>query len=247
LFFQAILLTENHHLIEFPSLLLPEGVENGSVINFHAVRNYSEESRVEREFWQLQDTILKEFGSFIPKSPLIKATRVKHTEISIEWEPLDLGRIEFHGIDVYKNVNRMFNKIPPDSTCVKFTGLLTDQEYEFQIVFKTSAGELTSNRVKVRTLGLDNFSCLRVAFGVFDRVWLVEELKQVILRLGASVAEEVDLETTHLVCESLAGPMYKAALQANIPVVAPEWIDTCVKEKKVAPCGPYYVKRKDNY
>ena len=59
---QAILLTEDHHLIEFPSLLLPPGVSSGSIVNISVTRNYEQELVQSQEFWELQEAILKEFG-----------------------------------------------------------------------------------------------------------------------------------------------------------------------------------------
>ncbi|CAH1762156.1 11381_t:CDS:2 [Entrophospora sp. SA101] len=64
----AILLTEDHHLIEFPSLLLPPGVSSGSIVNVSVNRNYEQEAAQSREFWLLQEAILKEFGQNPPES-----------------------------------------------------------------------------------------------------------------------------------------------------------------------------------
>nr|CAG8477498.1 6400_t:CDS:2 [Entrophospora candida] len=58
----------DHHLIEFPSLLLPPGVSSGSIVNVSVNRNYEQEAAQSREFWLLQEAILKEFGQNPPES-----------------------------------------------------------------------------------------------------------------------------------------------------------------------------------
>ncbi|CAO3600239.1 unnamed protein product [Absidia cylindrospora] len=59
----AILLTEDHHLIEFPSLLLPNGVASGSIVNISVSRNTSEEERKMNEFWDWKTLFLKNLAT----------------------------------------------------------------------------------------------------------------------------------------------------------------------------------------
>ncbi|CAJ0755796.1 18271_t:CDS:2 [Entrophospora sp. SA101] len=80
----AILLTEEHHLIEFPSLLLPPGVSSGSIVNINVARNYEQESAQSRDFWSLQEAILKD-DNIKPKSKqelieIIKRIGAKYEE-----------------------------------------------------------------------------------------------------------------------------------------------------------------------
>ncbi|CAJ0748399.1 23810_t:CDS:2, partial [Entrophospora sp. SA101] len=80
----AILLTEEHHLIEFPSLLLPPGVSSGSIVNINVARNYEQESAQSRDFWSLQEAILKEFGeNSSPGSDKIRNKLENLTDINI--------------------------------------------------------------------------------------------------------------------------------------------------------------------
>ncbi len=67
--YSQILLGERAHLIEFPSILLPPGATTGSIVNIAVHQNYSEEQKREKEFWDLQDAILKEFGGASPEPP----------------------------------------------------------------------------------------------------------------------------------------------------------------------------------
>lgn len=64
-----ILLGERAHLIEFPSILLPPGATTGSIVNIAVYQNHSEEQKREKEFWDLQDAILNEFGQASPEPP----------------------------------------------------------------------------------------------------------------------------------------------------------------------------------
>ncbi|KAJ1912834.1 hypothetical protein H4219_005452 [Mycoemilia scoparia] len=68
----AILLTSNNQLIEFPSYLLPPGVQPGSVINLQLSRNISQEEQQRQALREVQEHILKEFGTSLPKPPVLR-------------------------------------------------------------------------------------------------------------------------------------------------------------------------------
>ncbi|CAH1761207.1 14572_t:CDS:2, partial [Entrophospora sp. SA101] len=153
----AILLTEEHHLIEFPSLLLPPGVSSGSIVNINVARNYEQESAQSRDFWSLQEAILKEFGE--NSSP---------------------------GSDKIRNK-------------------------------------------------LENLTDINICFGN-----LVDELIEIIKRIGAKYEEHVGPDTTHLICNAQGGIEYQRAIEGNIPIVKPEWLVACEKAGKIL-ASPYYL------
>lgn len=62
LLIQAILIGERASLIEFPALLLPQGVTLGSVVDIRVTRNDGEEQKHREEFVALQDDILQMYG-----------------------------------------------------------------------------------------------------------------------------------------------------------------------------------------
>lgn len=62
----AILIGERASLIEFPSLLLPQDVASGSIVNISVSRNLNEERRKKDDFAQLQHDILQSFGRDLP-------------------------------------------------------------------------------------------------------------------------------------------------------------------------------------
>ncbi|RGB34369.1 hypothetical protein C1646_760640 [Rhizophagus diaphanus] len=108
----AILLTEDHHLIEFPSLLLPPGVTSGSIVNIGVNRNYDQEEAQSKEFWELQEAILKEFGRNKPESPRLHIKQITQTSVILEWEPLVLHQAKLKALNIYRNGERLSQHAP---------------------------------------------------------------------------------------------------------------------------------------
>ncbi|ORZ14983.1 hypothetical protein BCR41DRAFT_306411 [Lobosporangium transversale] len=239
----TILLTEDHHLIEFPSLLLPKGVSAGSVVNISVNRDLEEEQRRRDEFWALQDEILDQFGKNPPKTPTLRVLSLTQSTCILEWDPLVLNQASLRSLDVYKNGVKQGHSIanPFHTTKYKLQGLEIDHEYSFQIGIKTSAGALWSNEVKARTHTLENLTGTNICFGVFESEAALEECKRLIVEIGGKWTEEVGVETTHLLCHVQGGNEYEAALQQSIPIVKPEWLKACVEHKKLQAALPYYL------
>jgi NAD-dependent DNA ligase len=239
----AILLTEDHHLIEFPSLLLPNGVTSGSVVNISVLRNLEEEERQAEEFWNLEEAILEDYGTKSPQPPVLCAKTVTQTSVTLEWEPLVLENASLRSLDIYKNNAKLTqHHIPAGINFVKLSGLDVDQSYEFHVVIKTSAGAYTSNKVQVRTHKMDNLTGIHVAFGGFEvSEPAVTDLKELIDKISAKWSDEVTSDTTHLLAQVPGGSNYERALQLSIPIVKPEWIVQCEKNRKIQPALPYYI------
>lgn len=104
---QAILLTEDHHLIEFPSLLLPKGVTSGSIVNIAVSRNIPEEEKKMKEFWELQEAILATFGQDEPEVPVVRVKNITQTSLILEWDPLLLHTAKLRSLDIYKNGTKL--------------------------------------------------------------------------------------------------------------------------------------------
>ncbi|CAG8513308.1 7354_t:CDS:2 [Acaulospora morrowiae] len=244
----AILLTEDHHLIEFPSLLLPPGVTSGSIVNISVNRNYNQEALQRKEFWELQEAILAEFGRNSPEPPKLHVKHVTQTSVIIEWESLCLYQANLKFLDIYRNGARLSQHVPPGINYVKLSGLELDTEYEFHISIKTTAGVFVSNKVKVRTHTLENLTGINVCFGLFyepqdgsDGGLTKQELKEILKRIGARYSEQVGPDTTHLLCNAQGSSEYQKALDGSIPIVKPEWLVACEKEGKMQPALPYYL------
>ncbi|KAG0227710.1 Chitin synthase, class 5 [Actinomortierella wolfii] len=239
----VILLTEDHHLIEFPSLLLPKGVTAGSIVNISVNRNLDEEQRRREEFWALQDEILEQFGTNPPKAPTLRVVALTQSTCILEWDQLVLNAASLRSLKVFKNGVRHGPPIanPFHTNQVKVSGLDINHEYSFFIELRTSAGTLKSNEVRARTHTLDNLSGINVCFGVFESDKDLEECKQLVEQIGGHWTDEVGIETTHLLCHVQGGYNYEAALQQSIPIVKPEWLRACVEQKKLQAALPYYL------
>lgn len=101
------MLTEDHHLIEFPSLLLPKGVTSGSIVNIAVSRNLPEEKKKMNEFLELQETILAKFGNEEPEVPVVRVKDITQTSLILEWNPLLLHTAKLRSLDIYKNGTKL--------------------------------------------------------------------------------------------------------------------------------------------
>lgn len=109
-----------------------------------------------------------------------------------------------------------------------------DHEYEFYVVIKTTSGSLQSNKVAVRTHKMDNLTGIKVAFGTFEEPEpAVTELKELVERMNATWSDEVDADTTHLLAQLPGGSNYEKAMRYSIPIVKPDWLVQCDRNKKI--------------
>ncbi|KAI9202270.1 BRCT domain-containing protein [Polychytrium aggregatum] len=238
----AILLSPDHHLIEFPATILPEGVTTGSIVNVTIERNKEEETRQRDEFESIQDSIFQEYST-PPEAPEISVKSVTQTSITIQWKPLVLHSASLRGIDVYRKAQKLNIAVPPEATSCKLGGLDVNQEYQIWIIIRTSAGSFTSNKLNVKTHTLDNLTGVNVCFGMFANEGDVSSLVDMLSRIGATYTEELSPDNTHMICTIPRGPKYEMALEWNIPVVSPEFLKACVNQGKIQPAHSYYVAK----
>ncbi|KAJ1976724.1 hypothetical protein H4R34_003867 [Dimargaris verticillata] len=244
----AMLLTDENHLIEFPSLLLPEGVTSGSIINIEVRQNVTEELRQREKFQALQEQIVQEFGSKVPEVPHLNVRSVTQTAITLEWDPLVLYSANLHQLILYRDGVKLSQQIPlvdsrdkSPNHLFKVSGLDVNHEYQFRLEMRTSAGHYFSNTCKTKTHSLDNLTGIHVAFGDYESDAEVESLKTCIERIGASWSEDVSIDTTHVLCRTARGPKYEQAVHLNIPIVKPDWLIACETNKKLQPALSYYL------
>jgi NAD-dependent DNA ligase len=108
-----------------------------------------------------------------------------------------------------------------------------DQEYEFHVVMKTTCGNYESNTVKALTHTLNNLTGICVTFGTFHDGINLPEIKELVEKMGASYTEEIGIETTHLIAQVPGGSNYDYAVEHSIPVVKPDWVVQCDRNKKI--------------
>lgn len=122
----------------------------------------------------------------------------------------------------------------------KISGLAVDTEYSFHLVLRTSGGTYSSNTLTVRTQKMTDLTGITVTPGVLP-AQLREALETAVERIGAKMADTVRIDTTHFVCTEGRGHEWERALEMNIPVVRPEWIEGCEREGKIVGVRGYYL------
>ncbi len=179
----AILLGENAHLIEFPSLLLPPNCQPGSIISVSCTRDTSSEKARLKSFNSLQSNILKTFGESIPTTPKLSLKNVTQTSVVLEWNKLDLATSKLIGLTICRNGQRLTSiPNPLTNTSTKLSGLDLDTEYDFHLVLTTSAGTFNSEHVKVRTHKITDTSGIWWVFSYINIMRHIDGLSQCLLR-----------------------------------------------------------------
>jgi len=247
----AILLGERAHLIEFPSILLPAGATTGSIVNIAVHRNVAEEKRRDSEFWSLQRDIYDTFGVNVPKPPKLELRNVTQTSVTLEWPQLHLSTAKLRSLDIYRNGVRLAAiPQPVTNTSTKLSGLELNTEYTFQLILRTTAGTFPSNLIRVHTHTMTNTSGISVCFGNVQDEEILEDAKAALQEMRAKWSDKIQIDTTHFVCTTPAGPgspnigpsvEYQRALQLSLPVVQPQWILACAQNRKMMPISQFYL------
>lgn len=127
-----------------------------------------------------------------------------------------------------------------EMTQTKLSGLQINMEYSYYLVLKTSGGTFTSNTVTVKTHEMTNLTGICVTPGVLPPP-LRTSLEAAVERIGAKMTETIQLHTTHFICTEPRGDQWQKAVDTNIPVVRPEWIEGCEREGKLVGVRSYYL------
>jgi len=122
----------------------------------------------------------------------------------------------------------------------KISGLGLNTEYSFFLVLRTSGGTFTSNTLTVKTHTMENLTGITVTPGVLPPP-LRESLESAVERIDAKIADTVRIDTTHFVCTEPRGDAWQKAVEMNIPVVRPEWVEGCEREGKLVGVRAYYL------
>lgn len=174
---------------------------------------------------------------------------VTQTSVTLEWPSLDLATSKLRSLDIYRNGQRLAAiPAPLQNTSTKLSGLDVQSEYTFQLILRTTAGTFPSNVVKVRTHAISDTSGISVCFGNVQDSVLLESAKLALNEMKAKWSDRIQIDTTHFVCTTPAptpsgasaagnsssnpGVEYQKALQLSIPIVQPQWVLACLREKK---------------
>lgn len=237
----AILLTSDHHLIEFPSLLLPNGIHAGSIIDLSVAQNLDKEKEEQSAFTSLQQEIRTLFAQHAPSTPELSIRNTTQTSVVLEWNLLDLATADMRSLSLYKNGSKL-GKIPnATTTTTKLSGLALDTEYTFQLVLKTTAGTFKSPNLKVKTHKMTNLTGLNIC-ALNLKADELASLTAILERLGAKPPHnKVRIDTTHVVTTRGVGEEYKKAQNMNIPIVIPDFLEACEAEGRLMRAGQYYL------
>lgn len=159
----------------------------------------------------------------------------------LEWDKIELATADLRSLSLYRNGAKA-GVIPQDKgiQATKVSGLAVDTEYVFHLVLRTSAGQYTSEKLAVKTHKMTDLSGITVTPGVLAPP-LRESLSGAVERIGAKIAETVRIDTTHFVCTEGRGHEWEKAVDMNIPVVRPEWIEGCEREGRIVGVRGYYL------
>ena len=70
---------------------------------------------------------------------------------------------------------------------------------------------------------------------------LRESLEVAVERIGGRIVDSVRIDTTHFVCTEGRGRDWEKAVEMNIPVVRPEWVEGCEREGRIVGVRGYYL------
>ena len=159
----------------------------------------------------------------------------------LEWNKIDLATADLRSLSLYRNGAKV-GVIPQDKgiQATKVSGLAVDTEYTFHLILRTSAGQYSSEKLVVKTHKMTDLSGITVTPGILPAP-LRESLGGAIERIGAKIAENVRIDTTHFVCTEGRGREWEKAGEMNIAVVRPEWVEGCEREGRIVGVRGYYL------
>ncbi|KAJ5663133.1 Fibronectin type III [Penicillium longicatenatum] len=237
----AVLLTQDNRIIEFPSVLLPNNISSGSIVDINVARNHAAETANVNAFQSLQKRILNTYGVKTPSPPILRLRNATQTSLVLEWDPIDLATASLKSLSLYRN-NSKAGSIPRplETRSTKISGLAIHAEYTFHLVLRTTAGTYQSEKLTCRTHKMTDLSGITVTPGILDPA-RKEALGATLERIGGKMIDSVRIDTTHFVCAEGRGPLWEKAVEMNIPVVVPEWVDACESEGTIAGVRGYYL------
>ena len=234
-------LTRRGAQIEFPSILLPPDISSGSIVDITVGRNAASESTAEAAFTALQERIYAAFGAAEPETPVLRCRNATQTSVVLEWDPVVLATADLVSLALYRNGQKAGNIPRPLAMhSTKISGLAVDTGYEFHLVLRTSAGTLASDRVAVRTHKMTDLSGVTITTGILPAA-ARDALARAVTRIGARLVDGVRIDTTHFVTTEGRGVQWEKAVEMNIPVVRPEWVDACEHNGRILGVTKFYL------
>lgn len=245
----ALLLTKDHHLIEFPTILLPNGVKAGSIVKIKCDQDLDTELEELNKFQEIQNEILTTFGKNLPQQPRLKIKNVTQTSCVLEWAPVELGTASLKNLILLKDGKKL-GAIPQPLTnrTTKLSGLPIDKTFQFQLKLDTTAGVYLSETIEVTTHKMTDLSGINACLGdiAANDQFTVDDIQDTLRAMGANhpAQDKVRVDTTHFIAtrENKQNPEFLKANEMNIPIIRPEWLKACERERRIVGVRDFYVK-----
>lgn len=220
---------------------MPPNISSGSIVDITVSRNLFSEQKDQANFLALQDSIHSSFGVSQPAAPILRCRNATQTSVVLEWDPIQLATADIISLSLFRNGQKAGNIPQPNiMQSTKISGLGVDTEYTFHLVLRTTAGTYNSERVMVRTHKMTDLSGITITPGILPPQ-LRDSLTRAIERIGAKIADSVRIDTTHFVTTEGHGSAWEKAVEMNIPVVRPEWIEGCEAGGRIVGVRQYYL------
>lgn len=159
----------------------------------------------------------------------------------LEWDPIELATADLMSLSLYRNGQKAGNiPRPLNMHSTKISGLAVDTEYVFHLVLRTSAGTFSSEQVAVRTHKMTDLSGVTITAGILSGT-MRDQLNQAVERIGAKIVEGVRIDTTHFITTEGRGMAWEKAVEMNIPVVRPEWVEACERQGRILGVTKFYL------
>lgn len=195
----------------------------------------------EQRFQALQDKIYNSFGAALPATPILRCRNATQTSVVLEWDPIQLATADLISLSLYRNNNKAGTIPKPlQMHTTKISGLAVDTKYSFHLVLRTTAGTYTSEKVEVQTHKMTDLSGITITTGILPQSTR-ENLAVAVERIGAKIVDTVRIDTTHFVTTEGRGIQWEKAVEMNIPVVRPEWVDACEKSGRILGVTKFYL------
>lgn len=159
----------------------------------------------------------------------------------LEWDPIQLATADLISLALYRNGQKAGNiPRPLQMHTTKISGLAVDTNYTFHLVLRTTAGTYSSEKVEVQTHKMTDLSGITITTGILPQS-MREELSEAVERIGAKIVDSVRIDTTHFVTTEGRGIQWEKAVEMNIPVVRPEWVEACEKNGRILGVTKFYL------
>lgn len=220
---------------------MPSNITSGSIVDITVARNNAAEAANMASFQGLQKRILNTYGIKTPSPPILRLRNATQTSLVLEWDPIDLATASLKTLSLYRNGSKAGSiPRPLETRSTKISGLAIHSEYTFHLVLRTTAGTYQSEKLTCRTHKMTDLSGITVTTGILNDQ-RKDALGEALDRIGGRLIDSVRIDTTHFVCSEGRGPLWEKAVEMNIPVVVPEWVDACEAEGTIVSVRGYYL------